>query len=132
MKKIKGFTLIEVLIVVAILGIITAIAYPSYLDSVRKSNRSDAKASLNSRVQQMHRCYSRDFDFTDCSAVGVEDSAEGLYAIEVTVGDGGQSFEASAIPIAGTIQAKDTECQEFSINNLGGKDATPDTYDTCW
>ncbi|MBU2885206.1 type IV pilin protein [Gilvimarinus agarilyticus] len=132
MQKNKGFTLIEMLIVVAILGIIGAIAYPSYLDSVRKSNRADAKATLNDRVQQMHRCYSRDFDFTDCSTVGTEDSAEGLYSITVAIADGGQSFEATATPKSGTPQEKDSDCQEFSINNLGEKDASPDSAGRCW
>lgn len=132
MKKVKGFTLIEVMIVVAIIGIIAAIAYPSYLDSIRKSNRADAKASLNDRVQQMHRCYSRDFDFSNCSAVGTSDSAEGFYSITVRATDGGQGFEATATPIAGTTQEKDADCQEFSINNLGEKEASPDTQGRCW
>lgn len=127
----KGFTLIELMIVVAILGIIAAIAYPSYLDSVRKSNRSDAKASLNHQVQQMHRCYSRDFNFTNCSAVGSAESAEGFYTINVRVTDQGQGFEAVATPLK-EPQLKDTDCQEFSINSLGEKDASPDTQERCW
>lgn len=53
----KGFTLVELMVVVAILGVITAIAYPSYVEFVRKSNRSEAKAELSDVAQRLQRCY---------------------------------------------------------------------------
>jgi type IV pilus assembly protein PilE len=53
----KGFTLTEIMIVVAIIGIIAAIAYPSYQDSVRKSRRADARAVLLEAAQFMERRY---------------------------------------------------------------------------
>lgn len=57
MKKAAGFTLMELMIVVAIVGILAAIAYPSYMDSVRKSRRADAKAALSNAVQALERYY---------------------------------------------------------------------------
>jgi type IV pilus assembly protein PilE len=58
MKKIiSGFTLIEIMIVVAIVAILAAIAYPSYQDSVRKSRRADAKAVMVEAAQFMERRY---------------------------------------------------------------------------
>jgi type IV pilus assembly protein PilE len=58
-----GFTLIEIMIVVAIIAIIAAIAYPSYQDSVRKSRRADAKSILLQAGQQMERFYTENNRF---------------------------------------------------------------------
>ena len=55
----KGFTLIELMIVVAVVGILAAIAYPSYLDSVRKSRRADAQAALTELAQKQEALYAR-------------------------------------------------------------------------
>lgn len=57
MKKAAGFTLIELMVAVAIVGILASIAYPSYMDSVRKSRRADAKAALSNAAQALERHY---------------------------------------------------------------------------
>lgn len=59
----KGFTLIEMMIVVALMGILAAIAYPSYQDSVRKTRRADAKAVLAELAQFMERTYTENNSF---------------------------------------------------------------------
>lgn len=56
-KKQAGFTLLELMIVVAIIGIISAIAYPSYQEHVRKAKRADAAASMMELAQFMERHY---------------------------------------------------------------------------
>ena len=53
--KHKGFTLIELMIVVAVVGILTAVAYPSYAEYVRRGHRADAKAGLLQAQQWMER-----------------------------------------------------------------------------
>ena len=60
----NGFTLIELMIVVAVIGIIAAIAYPSYIDSVRKSRRAEAKTALMEIAQKMESFYARNGRYT--------------------------------------------------------------------
>lgn len=62
-KKNQGFSLIELMIVVAIIGVIGAIALPAYLDSTRKANRRDAQAYMTEFAQFMERNYSESFKY---------------------------------------------------------------------
>ncbi len=59
MTRLRGFTLIEVMIVVAIVGVLAAIAFPSYQDSVQKSRRATAQADLQQLRQAMERHYTK-------------------------------------------------------------------------
>lgn len=64
LKKTHGFTLIELMIVVAVVGILAAIAYPSYKDYVLKSRRVDAKAALTEAAQRLEIFYARNGQYT--------------------------------------------------------------------
>ena len=59
MLNTKGFTLIELMIAVAIVGILAGIAYPSYQDSVRKSRRADAQGALLGFANAMERYFTQ-------------------------------------------------------------------------
>jgi len=92
MQKIRGFTLIEVMIVVAIIAIIALAAMPSYQGSVNKSRRQDAKASLLEAAAMQERIYSETSSYVDNSDLsrlvtnsdGVS-SKEGYYTLAVDV-----------------------------------------------
>lgn len=64
-----GFTLIEVMIAVAIVGILAAVAYPSYIDSVRKGKRAEARAALMNLLQQQERYFTQNNSY-ETFAVG--------------------------------------------------------------
>lgn len=58
-KRIAGFTLVELMIVVAIAGILAAIAYPSYIESVRRGNRAEGRAAITNLLQQQERFFTQ-------------------------------------------------------------------------
>lgn len=66
-RSTRGFTLIELMIVVAIIGIIAAIAYPSYINQVESTRRTTAQSELTELAQWMERRYTDSFDYRDTS-----------------------------------------------------------------
>lgn len=71
-NKLQGFTLIEVMVVVVIVGILAAIAYPSYQDSVRKAKRAEGRAALMQLMQQEERYYSQNTTYIAFSSASTE------------------------------------------------------------
>lgn len=146
----QGFTLIELMVVLLIVAIIAAFAYPSYISSVQKSRRTDAITSLNEimHLQEEYfirnRSYAKDLTQLGYSANTI-DSANKDYAITMTVepsacsGNNTQTceaFEISAQPKSTSTQAKDDTCQVMSINSRGLKKSQNKEDETstasCW
>lgn len=65
-RRLLGFTLVELLIAIAIVGILAAIAIPAYNDSVRKTRRGQAKADMVAIAQAMERCFTNRSTYVDC------------------------------------------------------------------
>ncbi|KUJ87099.1 MAG: type IV pilin [Halomonas sp. 54_146] len=84
----RGFTLIELMIVVVIVGIIASIAYPSYTRYVQKSMRTDAHAGLMQAASVLERCYTRSYSYAGCNDVPTT-SPDGNYDITVDLNSGG-------------------------------------------
>lgn len=134
--KQSGFTLIELMIVVAIIGIIAAIAYPSYLDQVKSTRRGDAQGALASFANAMERYYTQNNTYIGAdggnSAITntLTTPAAGVFASQ-SPSDGtpfynlriynltANSFELRAVPIAGSAQAGDGFIQLSSTGQRG-------------
>ncbi|MAS09312.1 type IV pilin protein [Salinisphaera sp.] len=117
----RGFTLIELMIAVAILGIIAAIAYPSYLDQVRKSKRSDAQSALLQAANRQERFFTTQYRYADtAAALGMRAETENeAYTLAVDNGDA-DGFEITAT--AQGDQVND-DCTSLTINEIGEKTA---------
>ena len=111
-----GFSLIEIMIVVAITGILAAIAYPSYGEYVKQTRRADAHFSLLAARQGMERCRSTTYTYENCSIAAWETSEEGYYTLELKAGTTATSFEIEAT--AAGAQVNDTECASLTIDHL--------------
>jgi type IV pilus assembly protein PilE len=138
MKK-NGFSLIELMIAVGIVGILAAIAIPSYSAYVKRANRTDATRSLSVTAQALERCYSQNFTYSNtapyvCAAnAGAIPSSQGYYTVTVTVFPGPpETYSLSALPVL-PPQTQDAACTSFTLDSTGLQGATPaGATQTCW
>jgi type IV pilus assembly protein PilE len=132
--KMRGITLIELMIVVVIIGIITMIAYPNYREFVSRSYRNEAKAALLQIATNQERFYLQNNSYTcDMTRLGFSAAAgfvteSRTYTVDVTSCDS-NNFTAQAIyNIAGDPEAG--KCGSFLINGRNVKTSGP--YTDCW
>lgn len=135
MERSKGFSLIELMITVAVIGILAAIAYPSYQDQVRQSRRADAQSALmDIATRQQQRLLDTRSYATSVSALNmtVPPQVASYYAITVSApASTPPSFTATATPQG--EQAKD-KCGTLGIDNTGAKTAVKSgsAQTGCW
>ena len=152
--RISGFTLIELMVTVAIVAVLAAIALPSYASYVARARRADARGQLVQAAQFMQRFYAANDSFSaDRAGNGVigqvpaslmqspADSAK-LYDLDIPTGDAPltnpMGFTLHMVPVAGGVMARDL-CGIFTLTSTGLRgilvSGVPDNgalRDTCW
>ena len=147
-NKQAGFTLIELMIVIAIVGILAMIALPMYNDYVTRARRTDGQTMLFQVAQELERCYTQfsAYNNTNCRLQNDsgaltpvttllpagKTSSEGYYVITAT----GTALEAGKFKLTATPQGaqetNDAQCASLTLTHLGVQGATGDEPAKCW
>jgi type IV pilus assembly protein PilE len=136
-RKQRGLTLVELMVVVAVLSIIAAVAYPLYTTQMQKIRRADAKTALASIALAQERYYTANGGYAATltslqlsTELSGGQSEKGYYNIRnLTVTNSGQSYSVQARKRNAAAQADDTTCAWFQIDHTGDKTAKSGT---CW
>ena len=121
----RGMTLIEVMIAVTIVGILAAIAYPSYRNQVMRTTRTEGRVALEQRAQALEKCFTRYMAYNAqlCNAgqVGADgDTADGHYTITISPPAGNAATYTLTATAIGT-QANDAACIRLTLDDAGNR-----------
>ena len=131
-RTMRGVTLMELLVVVTIIGILAAIAYPNYREFVARAKRTEARAALLKIATNQEKYYLQNNIFTtDLTDLGFNTNPyttdSGTYSVEITSADASNfTAEADYIP----ADAEADKCNLFKIDARGQKTSEPET--DCW
>ncbi|MTI13465.1 type IV pilin protein [Sansalvadorimonas verongulae] len=148
-RPFKGFTLFEILIVLAIVSILMSIAYPSYRDYIVRASRSDAHVAIQKVAMAEERIYAVSSQYTgNMDSLGGRESPEGLYELAAVTGiwsgtncalavndtTATNSYTILATPTAGKSQENDSDCTCIYFDSRGVKGSTGGRANAqdCW
>ncbi len=129
----QGFTLVELMIVVAIVGILGAISMSYYGNYVTDANRTDGRMALTETATSLEKCKSlySAYNSANCNVAFPVTSDEGLYTVAATA-ISGATFLLTATPVAGAYQAGDTDCTTLTLTGSGIESGTGADVTECW
>lgn len=137
-----GFSLIEVMIVVVIIGVLLLVAVPGYQESMKKSRRADGMRDLMELTARQERFYAQysvytdDIDSPDGLNFDRTISSEGHYDLEVVACEGEDDDDFSACyvlqAVPKDIQITDTQCATLSVDSKGQRSASGTLGAACW
>ncbi|EJN34866.1 type IV pilin protein [Pseudomonas sp. GM80] len=126
----RGFTLIEIMIVIAIIGIVITIGYPSLTEYVKKGRRAEVVSMLSEQAQTLERFYTKNNVYTGITGLS---TGSDFYTITPTITD--QTYLLTATRKAGSAMATD-KCGDFTLTNTGVRSmnnaTTGLTTKDCW
>lgn len=123
-----GFTLVELMITVAVLAVLVTIAYPAYQGQMLKARRTDAKVSLMNTAQALERCFTQysAYNHSSCPTVPAT-SDEGYYTLAAT------TLTATTYTLTATPVSSDPDCGNFTLTHTGAEGASGSLGSaTCW
>ena len=134
-----GFTLIEMMIVVVIMGVIFSVALPGYREYVQRANRADATTALMRVAAAQERFYLANGTYaTDAqlgtappNGLGISATERDYYTLALS-GVDATGYTVTASAKSGGPQQYDSSCQSFTLNEQGVRGSSPGTITTCW
>lgn len=124
-----GFTLVEILIVIALIGIITTVAIPSYNRFIIEIRRGDARHLLEKNAHLLERCLTLRGAYNNACNLWTQSNDQHYTLTSVVTA---QTYTITANPIANSTQANDSTCTTLSLNHAGQRTATGSDPDSCW
>ena len=131
MKNSRGFTLIELMIVIVIVGILASVALGYYRDNVISANRTEGRSALQTAAATLEKCRSQYGSYNNANCNYANFTTESSF-YDITGAIQATSFTLTATPVSGQTQANDTDCTTMTLTNTGVKGGTGANSSECW